>query len=86
MEKGLDSVSAYGIIKELCVNFDGHLSRGSEEKLGSLGVEQGFIDALQGIRYLFFKGNEVTELRLELRIAEKVLFAETGGFESEQKK
>ena len=73
MEKGLDSVSAFGVIKELCHNYDGHLSQGSEEKLRSLGVEQGFIDALKSIRYLFFKGNEVAELRLELRIAEKML-------------
>ena len=73
LDKGLDSVVAFKMIKEICHNYDGHLSQRSEEKLRSLGVEQGFIDALKGIRYLFFKGNEVAELRLELRIAEKML-------------
>ena len=73
-EKGFDSASALSTIKELYRNYDGRLSEESEQKLRSLGIEESFIDALKQIHYLYFKGDVIAELRLELRLAQKLLF------------
>lgn len=72
-EKGLGEEDAFSITKDLYRINGGGLSEENEAKLRALNVEEEFILALKGIRYLFFKGNQVAEIRLEMRIMEKLL-------------
>ena len=72
-EKGLGEEEAFSAIKDLYRINGGGLSGENEAKLRTLNVEEEFILALKRIRYLFFKGNQVAEIRLEMRVMEKLL-------------
>ena len=72
-EKGLGEEEAFSAIKDLYRMNGGGLSEENEAKLRTLNVEEEFILALKRIRYLFFKGNQVAEIRLEMRVMEKLL-------------
>ena len=72
-EKGFGEEEAFSAIKDLFrINGRG-LSEENEAKLRTLNVEEEFILTLKRIRYLFFKGNQVAEIRLEMRVMEKLL-------------
>lgn len=69
----VDKPWALRIVHELRRNYEGELSKESEKELMELAWPEDYISFLKGISYLFFKGNEVAELRLELRLAEMFL-------------
>lgn len=78
----VDKSWALRIIGELRRNCEGELSKESEAELRALAWPEDYIDFIKGISYLFYKGHEVAEMRLELRLAEVFLSNPTRYYEA----